>query len=429
MVANFLQTLTVTVDLAMVGSLDGIAPTAVASVGLGGQFLFLFFSVMIAVSSGTIALVARAVGAGDRDGADRVLKQSLVLAALLSVPLLLVGVAAAEPILTAFRAEPDVVRLGTAYTQVVSLSVFFQFVSFLGAAALRGAGDTVTPLWIGAAVNVVNIVANVNLIFGNALVPRLEVVGAAIGTSLSFAFGAAVYVVLFLRGRSRLRLALRPPWIDRAMTRRIFRIGWPAALEQILFQIAFLVWVTMVIAFGTEALAAHQIGFRIQMFAFMPGFGFAIAATALVGQNLGARRPADAERRAWEAAKWSVGVMGAIALAIYVFAEGIATLFIRDPEVVGLSVTWIRIHALSIPAVGVFFAIDGSLRGAGDTRFPLLTSASGMYGVRLPLAFVLGFVARWGIVGVWIPLVIEYWYRSAVITTYFRRGRWKSFRV
>jgi putative MATE family efflux protein len=329
----------------------------------------------------------------------------------------------------AFRAEPDVVRLGTAYTQVVSLSVFFQFVAFLGAGALRGAGDTVTPLWIGAAVNVVNAVANVNLIFGNAFLPRLEVVGAAIGTSIAFAFGAAVYVAVLVRGRHRLRLTLRRPWVNRDTIRRIFRIGWPAALEQILFQIAFLVWVTMVIVFGTEVLAAHQIGLRIQMFAFMPGFGFAIAATALVGQNLGAKRPEEAERRGWEAARWSVGVMGAIALTIFAFAEGLATLFIRDPEVVAFSVTWIRIHALSIPAVGVFFAIDGSLRGAGDTRFPLLTSASGMYGVRLPLSYVLGFVLGLGIVGVWVPLVIEYWYRSVVISAHFRRGRWKSLRV
>ena len=429
MVANFLQTLTVTVDLVMVGSLNGNAAAAVASVGLGGQFLFLFFSIMISVSAGTIALVSRSVGARDFDQADHVLKQSLVLGAILSIPLLAVGLFLAEPILNAYGASPDVIALGTAYVRVVSFSVFFQFVSFLGASALRGAGDTVTPLVIGAAVNIVNAVAAYALIFGVGPIPRLEVVGAALGTSIAFAFGALAYLAIFLRGRKKLRLSLRGPLFHRETVRRIFRIGWPAALEQILFQIAFMIWVAMVVVFGTEILAAHQIGMRIQMFAFMPGFGFAIAATALVGQNLGALRPEEAERKGWEAARWSVGVMGAIALTIFVLAEYIARVFIGDPEVIAFAVTFIRIHALSIPAVGIFFAIDGSLRGAGATRFPLVTSVSGMYALRLPLSYVFAFVFRLGIVGVWIPLVIEYWYRSAVITAYFRRGRWKSVRV
>jgi Na+-driven multidrug efflux pump len=121
--------------------------------------------------------------------------------------------------------------------------------------------------------------------------------------------------------------------------------------------------------------------------------------------------------------------MGAIALGIFVFAEPIARAFIGDPVVVAYAILFIRIHAVSIPGVGIFFAIDGALRGAGDTRFPLVTSLSGMYLVRLPLGLLLAFVLGWGVVGVWIPLVVEYYYRTAVITTHFRRGRWKTLRV
>src|SRR5712691_10307222 len=397
MISNLLQTLTTTVDVIMVGALGTEAPAAVAAVGFGGQFIFLFFSVMISVSAGTIALVSRAIGANDLPEADRVLKQSLVLGAILSIPLTLVG--------------------------------FFQFISFLGSAALRGAGDTVTPLWIGVLVNIVNFGINVNLIFGNAFVPRLGVPGAAIGTSISYVVGAAVLVAILLRGKHRLKLHIGGGWVHMDTVRRIFRIGWPAALEQILLQVAFLLWVGMVIVFGTEILAAHQIGLRIQSFAFMPGFGFAIAATALVGQNLGARNPDRAEKSGWEAMKFSVAVMSVIAVGIFLFAEPIARVFIGDPVVVSWSVTFIRIHAVSIPAVGIFFAIDGALRGAGDTRFPLLTSLSGMYLVRLPLSAIFGFVLGWGIVGIWIPLVIEYYYRSAVIANHFRRGKWKALRV
>ena len=429
MVANLLQTLAVTVDLAMVGSLPGVAADAVAAVGLGSQFIFLFFVMMIGVSSGTIALVARATGAGDRPHADAVLKQSLALGAVLSIPLTLAGIGLARPFLVAFGAEPGVVELGTPYIQIVSLSTGFLFLSFLGSAALRGAGDTITPLWIGGLVNLVNFVANVNLIYGNPFVRPLGVAGAAIGTSLAYGVGCATYLVLFLRMRGRLRLHRAGSWFDAALVHRILRIGWPAALEQVLFQSALFVWIAMVVVFGTEILAAHQIGLRVQMFAFMPGFGFAIAATALVGQNLGARDSDAAERSGWEAAKLSVAVMGTTALAIFALAPWIAQAFIADAVVVGWAVTFIRIHALSIPAVGVFFAIDGALRGAGDTRFPLVTSLTGIYGVRMPLSLVLGFALGFGILGVWVPLVVEYWYRAVVISAHFRRGRWKTIRV
>src|SRR5437660_1695977 len=316
MVANLLQTLTTTVDVIMVGSLGSEAPAAVAAVGIGAQFIFLFFSLMISVSAGTIAFV-----------------------------------------------------------------------------------------------------------------PRLGVPGAAIGTSISYVIGALALIAILLRGKHRLKLHLSGGWVHMDAVRRIFRIGWPAALEQILLQVAFLLWVGMVVVFGTQILAAHQIGLRIQSFAFMPGFGFAIAATALVGQNLGARNPDQAEKSGWEAMKFSVAVMSVIALGIFLLAEPIARGFIGDPVVVSWSVTFIRIHAISIPAVGVFFAIDGALRGAGDTRFPLMTSLSGMYAVRLPLSLVFGFVLGWGIVGVWIPLVVEYYYRSVVISNHFRRGKWKALRV
>src|SRR5204863_11779 len=219
------------------------------------------------------------------------------------------------------------------------LVVFFQFIAFLGNAALRGAGDTVTPLWLGVLVNVVNFGINVNLIFGNAFVPRLGVPGAAIGTSISYVIGALTLMALLLWGKHRLKLHLSGGWVHMDAVRRIFRIGWPAALEQILLQVAFLLWVGMVVVFGTQILAAHQIGLRIQSFAFMPGFGFAIAATALVGQNLGARDAVAAERSGWEATKFSVAVMSVIAIVIFLLAEPIARGFIGDPVVVSWSVT------------------------------------------------------------------------------------------
>lgn len=429
MVSNLLQTLTTTVDLIMVGALVPEGPSAIAAVGFGAQFLFLYFAIMISVSSGTIALVARAVGGRDPALADAVLKQSLLLGAAVSLPLSALGLTLAGPLLVLFGATPDVLAMSTAYVSILSLVTFPMFINFLGGSALRGAGDTRTPLLVGVLVNVVNFGINLNLIYGLLGAPRLGVTGAAIGTSISYVVGAAAYLALFVRGRGRLRLSRAGPWVDRGTARRILRVGAPAAVEQVLLQIAFFIWLGMVFQFGTDIVAAHQIGLRIQSFAFMPGFGFAIAATTLVGQNLGAGSPPRAERSGWEATKLSVAVMVGIGAAIALAAPVLARVFSSDPEVDAWAVVWIRIHAASIPAIGVYFTLDGALRGAGDTRFTLVTSALGMYAVRLPLAYGLGFHTPLGVVGVWIPLVIEYYVRSAVVARRFQSGAWKAIAV
>ena len=357
------------------------------------------------------------------------LQQSLVLGVILSIPLTGLGLTIAEPLLAAFGAAPDVLAMATSYVRILSLVTFFMFVNFVGGGALRGAGDTRTPLLVGGLVNVVNFGLNVNLIFGNLGAPRLGVTGAAIGTSVSYVVGALAFLGVFLRGRGLLRLSLKGRGVSRDTIRRVLHVGAPAAVEQVLLQVAFFVWLGMVFQFGTEIVAAHQIGLRIQSFAFMPGFGFAIAATALVGQNLGARAPEAAERSGWEATKLSVLIMVGLAATIALAAPVLALVFSRDPVVVDWTVVWIRIHALSIPAVGVYFTIDGALRGAGDTRYTLLASALGMYALRLPLALLLGFYTPLGIIGVWIPLVVEYYARSAIIVGRFRSGRWKHIAV
>ncbi len=434
--ANFFHTLTTTVDLLMVGRLPEPA-VALASVGFGGQMVFFTFTVMIAITAGTIALVARAVGAEEPDQANRVLVQSLLLAVLLSLPVALTGVLFGEPIVALFGPEPDVVQAGGAYIRIIFLAAPFLFVMFVSISALRGAGDMVTPLWVGALVNVVNFGLNVHLIFGatydlgplHLAIPRLEVEGAAIGTALSYATGALVYLALYRRGRLRLRLRRPRPLWNGGLARRILRVGYPAALEQIVFQVGILIWIAMVVSFGTAAFAAHNVGLRIQSFAFMPGFGFAMAAAALVGQNLGAEDPKEAERSGWESAKLAVLVMGGLGVVTFLGAPWIALAFTSEREVVDLTILFIRVHAISIPATGLFFSMGWALRGAGDTRWPLYATLIGIYAIRLPLSYFLGYTLGIGVLGIWVALPVEYYLRSVIVSQRFQTGAWKAVAV
>ncbi len=424
--ANFLQTFTTTVDVLMVGRLG---PLAVASLALGSQLLFLAFSTMLALSAGTVAVVARHIGAGEHREASQALKASLVLGIILSIPVTLVGVGLSEQMIRIFRPEEAVVQLGATYVRTVFLGIPFLFLSFLSAAALRGAGDMKTPLYVGGLVNLVNFLVNYTLIFGNFGFPALGVQGAAVGTATSYAVGSALYLPIFLSGRRTLRLRVPGPLWNPEMTRRVLRVGSPAALEQVSLQIGFTVWVFFIVGFGTVALAAHQIGARIQFLIFLPGLGYAMAATTLVGQSLGARDPVQAEKSGWESVKLAVLTTGALSVVTFIFAEQLARLFIDDPEVIALAAIWIRLYSIGIPAFGLFFTVSGALRGAGDTRWPLYTSTMGVLAIRLPLSYYLGYLTPLALLGVWSSMVLEYYVRAAIIVARYSRGAWKTITV
>ena len=422
-VANFLQVLATTIDLVMVGRI-GIAE--VAAVGVGGNIVFFTFTVMIGVTSGTITLVARAVGERRPRHGDHFLSQSLITGGILSIPLTVVGIAFAYDIVAPFSPPGPVRGLAADYVSIIFFSMPALFTIFVGTAALRAAGDTKTPLIIGVVENVINFAINYTLIFGNFGFPALGVRGAAIGTSIAYFTGAMLFLGLFVDHRVRIGVHRERPVVNFRTIRRILRIGLPAAAEQFAFQVGILIWIVFVVSFGESAVAAHQIGLRIQSFAFMPGLGLSIASSALVGQNLGAKAPDRAELGAREATKMSIAIMGAIAAFNFVFAPWIALAFTEPGPTADLAVLFIRLHATSIPAVGIFFTLSGSLRGAGDTRWPLYASVFGTYAVRLPLSALLGYVLGFGLLGVWVALPVEYYLRAAIIVPRFNGGRWKS---
>jgi len=422
-ISNSLQVLAMTIDLVMVGR---IGVTEIAAVGIGLNLVFFATTLMIGITTGTIALVARAIGARNPREADHFLFQSLVAGGLLSVPLVLIGVLFAHPMVAPFSPTPEVKELAAQYVSTIFVSMPALFVIFISNAALRAAGDTKTPLIIGSLENLLNFAINYLLIFGNFGFPALSVRGAAIGTSISYFASAMLFLGLFVDHRLRVGVARERPLAHWPTIRRLLRVGVPAAAEQFAFQIGILLWIVMVVGFGEDAVAAHNIGLRIQSFAFMPGLGLSIAATAIVGQNLGAKSPEAAERSAREATKLSILVMGSIASFNFVFAPWIALAFTPPGLTADLSVLFIRLHATSIPAVGIFFTLSGSLRGAGDTRWPLYASLVGTYAVRLPLSYLFGYVALLGIGGVWASLPIEYYLRSAIIVPRFNSGAWKA---
>jgi putative MATE family efflux protein len=414
------------IDFLIVGTLGS---QAIAAVGLATQISFGIYATLAAVTTGTVALVARAKGAGDLREADRILRLSAALGIGLALSLM-AAIPFAERIIALFGVEEPVVRMGASYLRIVlAFNAPLALVVVLSS-GLRGVGDVRTPLVIGAGMNALNAIGDYALVFGKFGFPALGTDGAALATGVAFATGASVYLVLWARNHLSLPRGAWLAGFELGASWRILRIGIPTLLEQIAFQLGLLLFLGMMADFGTAAVSAYLIGVRILSFSFVPGIGFSIAASTLVGQNLGAGRPDLASRAGWSANRRAVVVMGTLGLAIIALSETITGWFgATGQETIALTISFIYILGAAQPLMAIEFTLGGALRGAGDTRFPLFSILTGLFAVRLGGALFIIHVFDAGLIAVWSCLLADYLVKALLLSLRFASGRWKAVRV
>jgi putative MATE family efflux protein len=419
-VENVLFTVVFVVDAIMVSQLGSVA---LAAVGLSGSINFAFSSVFGSMQVAALSLVARSVGANDRSSAEAYARQSLLVGFLFGS--LLVGLAVLVPahMLRIMGAAPDVVDVGRWYMMMVMGASPIRMLYFIGAGILRGSGDTRTPMFVTVFVNLSNVILNWLLIFGIGPFPRLEVLGAGIATGISFCLGG-IFMLLALKKKMGFPYLSFLSRLDRTTLRDLFKVALPSSCEQILLRIGFLGFIRIVTSLGTVAYAAHIIAFRIESIAFMPGFGISIAAGTLVGQAVGARDLAMAERNFRKTTQVAMLVMSSIALALFLFARYLVAPFNPTPEVGSLSVVCIMLAALEQPPLAVFFTMTGGLRGAGDTRSPMIIAVAGSF-LRIVLVYIAAVVLDMGLPGVWLATIPDWSVRAIMAYGFFKFGRWK----
>lgn len=425
-VTNLLQSLALTVDLIFVGALG---PTALAATGVATQVFYVGLVVGAGLAAGATALVARAIGAGDKEGADRIASATIVGSLALALPLMLVTYFLDAPLLRLLGADEVIIEQGGLVLRLLAFGIPGTMIMTAATGAFTGAGDTRPGLVIGIGMNVVNLVLDYLLIFGNMGFPAMGLAGAGVATATGYLVGGLAFLAILWRGKRPLALGRAGALRLWDTIKRLVRIGAPAGIEALVLALGFTAYLVLILDFGPEALAAHQIGLRVQAFAFMPGFGFSAAAAALVGQGLGRGKPEEAQGDGWASIGLGLLVMMALSIPLYLFAHPLAGLFTDDPGTLELGATWIRAIVLAMPAIAFHFGAAGALRGAGDTRWPLLVSFAGLWLVRLPLAWFVGIYLGYGMAGVWGAYIVEYYARAIVTTWRFARGSWKKIDV
>ena len=417
--ANILFAAVGIVGLKAVGALG---TEALAAVGTGQRIFFVIQSLIMAVSTGTTALIARAYGSGKKNEAAQVLFDSLWIGVVLGLFTTFIVWIYGEGIIGLFGLNEQSKNLAIDYLKYSMLFSAMFSASFIFGAALRAAGDAKTPLVIMIFQNVINVFLLIGLVNGSFGLPNLGVLGAALAWGISFTIGTIIFFFLWLS-----KLTIIPfPKFNSFSTNRIkliLKIATPATIEQGIFQLGLLIYFWIISLYGTAPIAAYNIGINILMLSFMIGQGFSAAGATLTGQFLGADNPREAKRSGWKSTGLSIVSMTFIGLTVAIFSEEITGFLINDPEVIRLTVIFVWFLGSMQPLMAIEFALGGALRGAGDTKSPLIITMIGLVFFRLTVAFIFLYF-NLPIEYIFSSLMIDYLVKAILFSYRFNSGRW-----
>jgi putative MATE family efflux protein len=403
------------VDALLVGRLGA---AELAAVGLSQLLLTFTMALVYGLGIGITVMVAFHTGARDERRRAWAARMSLLIGVAASVSLGGAGILLSRPVAGFMGAEDRLLDLTLQYLHI-TWYLFGSYVFLhLASAVFQGAGDTRTPLRTMVGVNILHVLVAVPLVYGLAGLPRMGVVGAALGSGLSEGAGA---VWLLWQAKRRGFFGRQSDGWNPEEFWRILRVGLPAVGERLITNGMQLVFASFVIGFGVAAYAAHQVGLNIESLSWLPGLGFAKAATALVGQRLGAKDPRGARLSVHQANLLATGIMTACGASFVLFPRTWVVLFTSDPHVLGYSIPLLTTMGLLQPPLAVAQVMSGGLRGAGETRVVLLAAIVGGWLIRLPTAYFVGVRANLGMTVVWATMVLDWTVRCCIVSRRFRR--------
>jgi putative MATE family efflux protein len=402
---------------------------AVATVGLTETALTLIFVIALGLSMGATALVARRMGEKDEQAAGLVAVQAIIIGVVVSAATAIFGYFFAPNLLHIMGGSASVVKLGSGYTRMILSGSTTIFLLFLINAVFRGAGDAAIAMRVLWIANIVNICLNPCLIFGLGPFPRLGVTGSAVGTTIGRGVGVLLQLYVLSSGRGRLAVHASQLRADFLIMWRLIRLSLNAMLQYLVQMASWIGMVRIIASFGSDATAAYTVAIKVIIFAILPSWGMSNAAATLVGQNLGAGKPARAETSVWRTGLYNMLFLGVIGLAFIALAPQIIGLFTTDPAVAPLAVSALRLFSYGNISYSYGMVITAAFNGAGDTVTPTILNLICFWVCQIPLAWALAFHTGLGPNGVYVAVVVSDSLLAVLGIVLFRRGKWMQVKV
>jgi len=421
---NVLQMILGIVDTAFLGHLHWTAMTAA---GMANQILFIFQAIFMAISIGATVLISNGVGIGDKKSvrltAWNGFYMSLILGGIVTFT-----AAFSTPLLTLFPGvEADILQITDVYLKIILLGGFGFASMYILSAILRGSGDTKTPMIAVGIANTVNVFMDYGLIFGHFGLPAIGAEGAAIATVISRFIGTFILLFACLKSKRLSMLGFGKVKFDLVRIKRMLKIGIPTAIENLVITVGSLIFANILLMAGSQAYAAHRIGINIESLSFMPGYGVSVAITTLVGiyngKNL-KKTMLGAVRQGWIIGTFIMVLIGAF---ITVFPELLIRLFTSDTLIISEAILPVRILGLVQFFQSTDFIMTGALRGVGDTKAPMYVTLIGIWGIRIPIGFVLVRFFNLGLLGAWTGMIVDMIFRGLIKMYLYARGNWEKY--
>lgn len=417
-----MESVFVIVDIYFVSKLGS---DAVATVGITESMVTIIYAIAIGLGTATTSMVSRRIGEKNNDAASVAAFQAILTGIIVSVCIGLPGGFFARNLLGSMGASKSIIDNMSGYTSIMLGGNIVIMMLFIINAIFRSAGDAAVAmkvLWIG---NIINIILDPCLIFGLGPFPHLGVTGAAVATNIGRGTAVLVQFYLLFNGKKRIKLSAKHLIVNFRIMIRLLKLSFGSIGQNLIGTSSWIALVRIISLFGSEVVAGYTIAMRIIGFTLLPSWGISNAASTLVGQNLGAKKPDRAERSVWITGWVNMILLGIIGLVLVLFPESFIRFFISDENVVKSGILGLRIVSLGFIAYGLGMVLVNSFNGAGDTSTPLKINIFAFWLIEIPLAWLLAIKAGFNEEGVFIAIVVAESLMTIIALIVFRRGKWK----
>ncbi|MCD6156284.1 MAG: MATE family efflux transporter [Candidatus Atribacteria bacterium] len=420
---NLLQTFYNTVDSIWVGRFLGAE--ALGAVSVGFPVLFILISFVFGLGMGANIMVAQYLGARKDEKVQKTVVNALVLLTLLGIILAIVGIKLHLAILEVIRTPETIKQLASQYLTIIFWGLPFLFLYNAISSILRGMGDAKTPLYLLIYATVINIILDPLMILGIGPFPSLGVAGAALATTIAQGISGLIGLLVLFK-LNIISPHIRSSWWDWSIITTMFHLGMPAGVQQSIVSLGILAMTSLVNLFGEKVVAAYGAATRIDQFSFLPAMTISVAISSIAGQNLGF----GDYQRSREVLRWGTIITFCFALPIatlvFFEAENLIRIFITEEKVIAIGKEYLQIVAFSYIPFSLMFAVNGFLRGAGDTMQTMVNTLISLWLIRLPFSWLLSIYFQFGAKGIWIGMAIGPVVGFLVALAYYRSGRWKN---
>lgn len=415
------------IDAAMVGS---IGYKATAAIGIVASSTWLVGGVTSSIALGFSVQVAHHLGAGREDKAKSVVRESLIFILLFGIIFALLCALVGFVLPSLLGADEDIKKSAAHYFQIYSLFIPFCMLEYTFSSHLRSAGNVIVPSLMYVVMCILDVVFNSFFIYETRYIGSIKVYGlglgvegAALGTGMSEAVSGIVLLILTIRFNRQLRLDDKGEWkLSSDCIKKMINIGLPTALERITISLAQVFMTAVVAAMGAISVAANYVAVQTEGICYLPAYGISSAATAMVGQSIGAGRKDLAKRFSAIAIVFGVLIVLLLSIFMFIYAPFLASFLTHEEEVIRLSAIVLRIVAFAEPLFALSIVIAGALRGAGDSRGPFYINSTTMWVIRVLSVII--YTKRFGLIGVWLSMSLELIARGLILLIRYLRGRW-----